>query len=65
MVRSGTVSFSDGDGAEDREHYCETLYKAVGAQVHVIIATFAYDASPTCSGLSVVRYSPVFLNFAM
>lgn len=57
--------------AEDREKYCETMNRAVGTQGHVIIATFAYEAPPTCSGLPVVRYSPQFLavtignNFAL
>ena len=51
--------------AEDREKYCETMNRAVSAQGHAIIATFAYEAPPTCSGLPVVRYSPEFLTLAM
>ena len=51
--------------AEDREKYCETMNRAVSAQGHVIIATFAYEAPPTCSGLPVVRYSPEFLTLAI
>ena len=51
--------------AEDREKYCETMNGAVSAQGHVIIATFGYEAPPTCSGLPVVRYSPEFLALAI
>ncbi len=51
--------------AEDREKYCETMNRAVSAQGHAIIATFAYEAPPTCSGLPVVRYSPEFLALAI
>lgn len=51
--------------AEDREKYCETMNRTLSAKGHVIIATFAYEAPPTCSGLSVVRYSPEFLTLAM
>ncbi|HNP31495.1 MAG TPA: class I SAM-dependent methyltransferase [Nitrospirales bacterium] len=51
--------------AEDREKYCETMTRAVSAQGHAIIATFAYEAPPTCSGLPVVRYSPDFLALAI
>lgn len=36
--------------AEDREKYCETMNRAVSAQGHVVIGTFAYEAPPTCSG---------------
>jgi|SRR5680860_135592 len=50
---------------EDREQYCKTMNRAVSAQGHVIIATFAYEAPPTCSGLPVVRYSPEFLALAI
>lgn len=31
----------------------------------MIVATFAYEAQPTCSGLPVVRYSPEFLALAI
>lgn len=51
--------------AEDREKYCETMNRVVSAQGHVIIATFGYEAPPTCSGLPVVRYSPEFLTLAI
>lgn len=51
--------------AEDREKYCETMNRAVSAHGHVIIATFAYEAPPTCSGLPVVCYSPEFLALAI
>ncbi|WNM57584.1 class I SAM-dependent methyltransferase [Candidatus Nitrospira allomarina] len=51
--------------AEDREKYCETMNRTVSAKGNVIIATFGYEAPPTCSGLPVVRYSPEFLTFAI
>ncbi|HBP89067.1 MAG TPA: SAM-dependent methyltransferase [Nitrospiraceae bacterium] len=51
--------------AEDRTRYLESMNKVVGAQGHVIMATFAYEAPPTCSGLPVVRYSPQFLAVAV
>jgi ubiquinone/menaquinone biosynthesis C-methylase UbiE len=51
--------------AENREKYCETMHRAVSAQGHVIIAAFAYEAPPTCSGLPVVCYSPEFLTLAI
>jgi len=50
---------------EDREKYRETMNSVVSAQGHVIMATFAYEAPPTCSGLPVVRYSPQFLALAI
>ncbi|MEX2493238.1 MAG: class I SAM-dependent methyltransferase [Nitrospirales bacterium] len=50
---------------EDREKYREAMNMALGAQGQVIIATFAYEAPPTCSGLPVVRYSPEFLGLAI
>ncbi|MDT3776702.1 class I SAM-dependent methyltransferase [Nitrospira sp. MA-1] len=51
--------------AEDREKYCETMHRTVSAQGHLIIAAFAYEAPPTCSGLPVVCYSPEFLTLAI
>ena len=51
--------------AEDREKYCETMNSAVSAKGHAIMATFAYEAPLTCSGLPVVRYSPEFLALAI
>jgi len=51
--------------AEDRTRYLESMNRVVSAQGHVIIATFAYEAPPTCSGLPVVRYSPQFLAAAI
>lgn len=50
---------------EDREQYRETMNSVVSPQGHAIIATFAYEAPPTCSGLPVVRYSPQFLALAI
>lgn len=51
--------------AEDRSRYVGAMNRAVSAQGHLIIATFAYEAPPTCSGLPVVRYSPQFLALAL
>jgi ubiquinone/menaquinone biosynthesis C-methylase UbiE len=51
--------------AEDREKYRETMNRVLSPEGHVIIATFAYEAPPTCSGLPVVRYSPQFLAVAI
>lgn len=48
--------------AEDRRRYIQTMNGAVSANGHVIIATFALDAPPKCSGLDVVRYSPESLS---
>ena len=50
---------------EERTRYLESMNRVVSAQGHVIIATFAYEAPPTCSGLPVVRYSPQFLATAV
>ncbi|WNM63619.1 class I SAM-dependent methyltransferase [Candidatus Nitrospira neomarina] len=51
--------------AEDRGKYCETMNQSVSALGHVIMATFGYEAPPTCSELPVVRYSPEFLTLAI
>ena len=42
--------------AGDRARYIATLHKAVQPKGAVIIATFAPDGPPKCSGLDVVRY---------
>ena len=47
---------------EDRTQYRQTMNEAVGANGHVIIATFALNAPPKCSGLEVVRYRPASLS---
>ena len=43
---------------EDRERYVEVMTKAVKVGGHVIIATFAMEGPPKCSGLDVKRYNP-------
>jgi SAM-dependent methyltransferase len=42
---------------EDRETYVRTLREAVAPGGLVILATFAPDGPPTCSGRPVLRYS--------
>jgi 2-polyprenyl-3-methyl-5-hydroxy-6-metoxy-1,4-benzoquinol methylase len=42
---------------DERAGYLQTLREAVKRGGHVIMATFAMDAPPKCSGLDVVRYS--------
>lgn len=42
---------------EQRQQYRDNLLKALKPGGHVIIATFAPEAPPTCSGLPVQRYS--------
>jgi hypothetical protein len=41
---------------DDRRRYVETLRHAVTTGGAVVIATFASDGPPTCSGLAVARY---------
>jgi SAM-dependent methyltransferase len=43
---------------EQREKYRSNLLKALKPGGHVIIAAFAPEAPPTCSGLPVQRYDP-------
>ena len=43
-------------GAADRARYVATLRRALNPGGAVIIATFALDGPPKCSGLDVVRY---------
>jgi 2-polyprenyl-3-methyl-5-hydroxy-6-metoxy-1,4-benzoquinol methylase len=45
------------ESAQQRQ-YRDRLLKALKPGGHVIIATFAPEAPPTCSGLPVQRYSP-------
>jgi ubiquinone/menaquinone biosynthesis C-methylase UbiE len=47
---------------EARQRYIETARRAVKKGGHVIIATFASDGPPQCSGLDVRRYSPESLQ---
>lgn len=42
----------------DRARYVARLEETLNSGGQVIIATFAPDGPPTCSGLPVVRYSP-------
>ena len=42
---------------DERDAYLRTLHSAVAPAGFVILATFAPDGPPTCSGLPVVRYS--------
>lgn len=44
--------------AKDRKRYVERTLEAVRPGGHAILATFALDGPPRCSGLDVVRYSP-------
>ncbi|PMR68464.1 class I SAM-dependent methyltransferase [Halomonas heilongjiangensis] len=48
--------------AEDRTRYVDRLWRALTAGGHIVIATFAPEAPPTCSGLAVVRYTPEGLH---
>ena len=45
-------------GAKDRQKYLESVGNSLKPGGHIIIATFAPDGPPRCSGLDVVRYSP-------
>ena len=51
--------------ADDRRRYVTTLRRALKPGGHVVIATFAPEAPPKCSGLEVVRYSPERLHEAL
>ena len=45
-------------GDQDRIRYIKHLRSAVKRGGAVVIATFALDGPPTCSGLPVMRYAP-------
>jgi ubiquinone/menaquinone biosynthesis C-methylase UbiE len=47
---------------EQRERYRDTLLRALKGTGHLVIATFAPEAPPTCSGLPVQRYSATQLE---
>jgi len=47
---------------EDRQRYVEAVRWAVRPGGHVIVATFAVDGPPRCSGLEVIRYNPDSLH---
>lgn len=44
--------------SDDRQRYVQAVRHAVKSGGHVIVATFALDGPPQCSGLNVMRYSP-------
>jgi SAM-dependent methyltransferase len=46
----------------DRQRYIQAVRHAVKPGGHVIVATFALDGPPQCSGLNVSRYSPNSLH---
>src|SRR4051812_19892907 len=46
----------------DRAAYIAQVERAVRPRGHVIVATFAEDGPTRCSGLPVVRYSPLGLH---
>ena len=52
-------------GPDDRQRYREQLHHAVRPGGQAVIATFALDGPPRCSGLDVVRYSPATLRRAL
>jgi SAM-dependent methyltransferase len=45
----------------DRARYVAALTRALSPGGHIVIATFAPDGPPQCSGLDVVRYEPAAL----
>ena len=47
---------------ESRKRYVDQIRRALKAGGHSIIATFAPEAPPKCSGLNVMRYSPEQLH---
>lgn len=51
--------------ASDRQRYVEAAHAALPPGGHLIMATFALDGPPQCSGLDVVRYSPESLQQAV
>ncbi|MDO8892664.1 MAG: class I SAM-dependent methyltransferase [Sulfurimicrobium sp.] len=51
--------------AADRQRYVEAARAALPPGGHLIMATFALDGPPQCSGLDVVRYSPESLRQAV
>lgn len=48
--------------ATDRQRYLEAARAALPPGGHLIMATFALDGPPQCSGLDVARYSPESLR---
>lgn len=48
--------------AADRQRYMEAARAALPPGGHLLMATFALDGPPQCSGLDVMRYSPESLQ---
>jgi len=48
--------------AEDRRKYREHVTRALVPGGHLIIATFALDGPPRCSGLPIMRYNAATLQ---
>jgi len=48
--------------SEDRKKYVKVMDEALNPGGHLIIASFALDGPPKCSGLDVERYSPEKLS---
>jgi ubiquinone/menaquinone biosynthesis C-methylase UbiE len=48
---------------EDRQKYVEQVQRALKPQGHIIVATFALDGPPQCSGLNVMRYDSTSLHY--
>lgn len=44
--------------AADRRRYLDTMRSALKPEGHAVLATFALDGPPRCSGLEIIRYSP-------
>ena len=51
--------------AADRRKYVELVRRAVPKGGHLIVATFADEGPPKCSGLDVCRYNPDSLSAAI
>jgi SAM-dependent methyltransferase len=50
---------------DDKRAYVENMSRALRAGGHAVIATFALEGPPKCSGLDVSRYSPSTLAEAL
>jgi SAM-dependent methyltransferase len=49
----------------DRRAYVAAMNASLAPGAHILMATFALDGPPRCSGLDVVRYSPDTLRAAL
>jgi len=47
---------------ESRKRYVDHMWRALKASGHIVIASFAPEAPPKCSGLDVIRYTPEELH---